>query len=232
MPSFNERGHPEGFAGLKKMQKNALLMWSGGKDSFLALHRVLDSGLSVTKLATFVPLDNESKKFKAHPKDLIVKQAEAIRYPHIFVRVSEPFKEGYVSALLSFKEEFGIDTIITGDIDFVAGFPNWISECCKGIKGIEVVQPLWQNSRSELLREVLERGIEARVSWLNHPAIPLSWKDLLLDDNLVRELENLSLEINGFDACGENGEYHTVVVYDPALFRKHERINIADQGKE
>ena len=103
----------------------------------------------------------------------------------------------------------GITAVITGDINYVEGHPNWIEECCNGLD-LEVIRPLWQESRLMLLEELITRGIEARITWINHPSIPLSWKGRIIDIKCLTDLKHLSIKA-GIDLCGENGEYHTMV---------------------
>ena len=180
----------------------AAILWTGGKDSCLALHRVRGDGTTqVACLATFVPDDGQ--EFKAHPQHLIVKQAQALKLPHLFIPVSPPYREGYVEGIKSLIERMGVDTLVTGDIDFVAGFQNWILECCEGLR-VKVARPLWQNSRESLMNELLARRIEARITWINHPCVPSAWIGRTLDLQLVAELKELARAF-GFDICGENG---------------------------
>jgi uncharacterized protein (TIGR00290 family) len=102
-----------------------------------------------------------------------------------------------------------IHAVITGDIDLVDGHPNWIAECCSSL-GLKTIFPLWGESRANHMRERMARQIEARISWINHGAIPVEWIGRVIDDVLVKELTALS-ESKGIDLCGENGEYHTMV---------------------
>jgi len=192
----------------------AAVLWTGGKDSCLALHRAVNQGVSITCLATFVPTDGHD--FKAHPRQLIEKQARALELPHFFLDVKEPYEEGYAEGLTFLRDRGRVGAVVTGDIDIVAGHPNWIVERCTGLN-IEVIRPLWKESRISLMKELLSRRIEAKITWINHPEIPQSWKGRIIDEQLLDELVALS-ERAGIDLCGENGEYHTMVVRAP-MFR-------------
>ncbi len=70
-----------------------------------------------------------------------------------------------------------------------------------------------------LLEELIARGIEARITWINHPRIPPSWKGRTIDAQCVTELKHLSIEA-GIDLCGENGEYHTMVTAAPLFAQR------------
>lgn len=48
--------------------------------------------------------------------------------------ISVPYRESYVNAIQWFKEQHGINCVVTGDIDRVDGFPNWIKSVVMKIK--------------------------------------------------------------------------------------------------
>jgi diphthine-ammonia ligase len=192
----------------------AAVLWTGGKDSCLALHRVIDQGVSIACLATFVPADGQD--FKAHPRQLMEKQARSLGLPHFFLEVKEPYEEGYEEGLAFLRDRRTIGAVVTGDIDAVAGHSNWIRERCRGLD-IEVIRPLWKEPRISLMKELLSRRIEAQITWINHPEIPQSWKGCIIDEWLLAELVTLA-ERTEIDLCGENGEYHTMVIRAP-MFR-------------
>lgn len=187
------------------------MLWTGGKDSCLALCRSIDSGIKVTCLATFVPASGSD--FLAHPKHLILKQAEAMKLQHAMLPIAQPYEESYEVVLKLLADKYEAEGVITGDIDLVSGHSNWISERCNPL-GLEVIRPLWKNQRDLLIKEILSRRIQAKITWINHPKIPRSFKGRLLDEKLLEELEELAGR-NDIDLCGENGEYHTMVTRAP-----------------
>ena len=104
---------------------------------------------------------------------------------------------------------------MTGDIDFVDGFPNWITECSEGMD-LSVVCPLWQMPRERLLGELIWRGIAADITWIREDALPKSWLGRRIDERFIEDVVALSAKAP-LDICGENGEYHTMVVAFPGL---------------
>jgi uncharacterized protein (TIGR00290 family) len=187
---------------------SAVVLWTGGKDSALALYRARDMGIDVERLVTFRPVD-ASTPFLAHPIDDIRRAAEMVGIPHECVPVGEPYREGYVSALHEIGDAFGIDTVVTGDIAPVNALPNWIAECCESAC-LKFMAPLWECRRDLLLREVVDRGISARISWINSPHIPPSWLGRTIDEHFIDDIQALACT-SPIDICGENGEYHTTV---------------------
>lgn len=187
------------------------VLWTGGKDSSLALFRALAAGARVRCLATFVPETNVD--YGAHPISVMKRQAKELGLEHRLIPISQPYREGYVSALAELREQFQLDCVVTGDIDFVDGHPNWITECCQGLN-LRVFNPLWQVNREELLRELISRGITAKVTWIQKGRLPRTWLGRVIDESFVEDILALSAA-TGIDICGENGEYHTMVAAFP-----------------
>jgi uncharacterized protein (TIGR00290 family) len=193
--------------------KKAVVLWTGGKDSCLALHLAREGGFEIFALVTFVP--EGGAEFLAHPQAEMREQAEKLGLAIHFLEIGTSYKESYVDGLKWIKESLGAGTVVTGDIDLVDGFPNWIEECCEGT-GLAVFRPLWLKSREWVLREVLDLGMKVRISFLNHPALPRRWLNRIIDEPLFLEMKAVSASC-GIDLAGENGEYHTMVVDAPAF---------------
>jgi len=195
--------------------KNAVVLWTGGKDSCLALHLAMEHDYHITALVTFVPHGNP--EFHAHPQLEMREQAGRMGFDIHFIEINEPYKASYIEALKWIRNTFHAGTVITGDIDLVGGLPNWIEECCEGLE-IELSRPLWNRPRPWIMSELLARGIAARITLLNHPQLPANWLNRIIDEHMLIEMKELS-DTTGIDLTGENGEYHTMVVEAPAMRR-------------
>lgn len=189
-----------------------IVLWSGGKDAMQALCHAREAGHQVVALATFAP---PSPRFLAHPLSQVRQQAAALGLPHRLVTIEAPFDLGYERALTKLKDEWQLDGVVTGDIDSVGGAPNWIRERCRPL-GLTVHTPLWQQSREALLADLLARGIVAHLSCVDTRFLPPEWVGRVLDKGALTELQQLA-SARGFDACGEQGEYHTMVTDGPGF---------------
>ncbi|HDX8375817.1 TPA: adenine nucleotide alpha hydrolase [Aeromonas dhakensis] len=189
-----------------------IVLWSGGKDAMQALCHAREAGHQVVALATFAP---PSPRFLAHPLSQVRQQAAALGLPHRLVTIEAPFDLGYERALTKLKDEWQLDGVVTGDIDSVGGAPNWIRERCRPL-GLTVHTPLWQQSREALLADLLARGIVAHLSCVDTRFLPPEWVGRVLDKGALTELQQLAAT-QGFDACGEQGEYHTMVTDGPGF---------------
>ena len=142
-------------------------------------------------------------------------QARALGLEHRTLPVREPLDAAYEAAIETLAAE-GIDVLVTGDMDRVAGHDNWIEERARG--RVDVERPLWQADRASVLRELLASGLRAVCTLSRDDAFaePLAGREL--DAALVEELVSRPGHA-GFDACGENGEYHTCVIDGPGFSR-------------
>jgi uncharacterized protein (TIGR00290 family) len=194
--------------------QNAAMLWTGGKDSAMAMYEAGESGYRVSCLVTFAP---PKPDFLAHPLGFIKIQAQALALPHFVLPVSAPFEKSYETNLRKLQDEMGITCVITGDIAEVNGNPNWIRERSRPV-GMKVHTPLWGRDRNVLLRQLLDRGFKARFSCVKTRCLNESWIGRELNDPAIAELRIIG-EKTGLDQCGEEGEYHTLVVDGPQFKR-------------
>jgi diphthamide synthase (EF-2-diphthine--ammonia ligase) len=74
--------------------------------------------------------------------------------------------------------------------------------------------PLWKQDRKKLVTEMLEVGVVSMIVSCN-TTMGEKFLGRLIDSNLIAELESMSV-----DVCGENGEFHTVVINCPLFSRE------------
>ena len=99
-----------------------------------------------------------------------------------------------------------------GDIDLQA-HRDWVEGVCE-IAGLDCHLPLWQEPRRRLLDEFLGGGARPPSS----PSTPPSWApSSSASSSTTRVIARL--EAAGVDACGEEGEYHTMVTAAPLFSR-------------
>ncbi len=194
--------------------QNAAMLWTGGKDSAMALYEADQNGYCVRCLVTFAPPEPD---FLAHPLSFIKMQAQVLALPHHVLPISAPFEQSYETSLRRLRDEMGIDCVITGDIAAADGNPNWIRERSRAV-GISVHTPLWGRDQNTLLQQLLDRGFKARFSCVKTRWLDESWIGRELDDSALAELRSIRKQ-NGLDLCGEEGEYHTLVTDGPRFTR-------------
>ncbi|WP_200831831.1 diphthine--ammonia ligase [Aquimarina sp. AU474] len=204
------------------MNKNPFMCsWSGGKDSCYALHLAKDKGMIPTVLLNVLNEYGDRSRSHGIPKDVLMAQADAMGLPiHFFESTWNDYERLYIQNLVSLTETYDIDTSVFGDIDIIS-HRAWEEKVSKAAR-LHPILPLWQQSRKQLVLDMIDYGIEAIIVSCNHQL----GKDFLgrtIDHNLVNELENL-----GIDTCGENGEYHTLVTNAP-FFKNKIEIEILEK---
>ncbi len=186
--------------------------WSGGKDSCFACYQAILAGYDVSHLVNFISQEYRRVRFHGTEARLIRMQAEAI---DISLLQKETTPDGYEQ---EFKETVrslipkGIEGMIFGDI-YLEEHKEWTERVCREI-GIETIEPLWGKDREVLLLEFIDAGFEARIISAQSNLLDEKWIGRKVDRDFLKYLKE-----NNIDACGENGEYHTLVTDGP-LFKK------------
>ena len=199
--------------------------WSGGKESCLAFHKAIAQGHQVAFFLTFILNDWPSL---CHPFSVMTLQSEALRMRHLMFKVREPYMESYRDVVANLAKEEGIEGIVTGDIR-IDDHRRWMENACKGLP-VTPITPLWGTDGSQLLREVVLAGFKPVFTCVKEPWFNEKWLGRQLDGECLGELEDLHRKF-GLDLCGENGEYHTMVLDGP-MFRKSIRIEDSSQEKK
>ncbi len=198
------------------MPPKAIFNWSTGKDSALALHRVLQSGgYDVAWLLTTVNERYDRVSMHGVRTELLKAQAESIGIPLVQVRMPEmPTMAAYEALMretLGRLRDAGAAVSIFGDIfleDLRAYREQRLAEL-----GLLGVFPLWRDPTNVLAREVISLGFKAITTCVNEAVLDRRFVGRILDDAFLGELPD------GVDPCGENGEFHTFV-FDGPIFKQ------------
>lgn len=191
--------------------------WSGGKDSCFAFMKAKEEGLAPAVLLNMMNENGMISRSHAIPKVILEKQAAMLGLPLITQPATwNDYERLFIETLHRIKRVFNIDTAVFGDIDLQA-HRDWEEKVCN-VAGIEAKLPLWKQDRKDLVLQMIDVGIETYIVSCNeHMGVHY------LGQQITKELIN-QLEQIGVDACGENGEYHTLVVNTPAFLN---RINVS-----
>lgn len=191
--------------------------WSGGKDSCLACYKAMLDGYEMHGLVNFISREYGRVSFHGTETRLIQLQAEAIG---LRLWQHETTKNGYER---EFKEAVrslipnGVEGMIFGDI-YLQEHRDWTERVC-GDLGIEAIEPLWNRDTEEILREFIGADFEAIVIGAKSSVIGAEWLGRRMDQDFIEYLKS-----RGVCPCGENGEYHTLVVNGPIFKRAIEII--------
>lgn len=182
--------------------------WSGGKDSCLALYRACRAGATPRRLLTMVAEDGLRSRSHGLAREVLEAQAARLGIPLLARPAAwSEYEPVFLRALQDLKRE-GIQAGVFGDIDFVPHL-EWDTRICAAA-GLRLCLPLWQCARLELLDQFLAAGFKAVIVAVKEDKLGRDFLGRTLDRLMISEFER-----RGIDPCGENGEYHTVVVDGP-----------------
>jgi uncharacterized protein (TIGR00290 family) len=185
--------------------------FSGGKDSCLAIYRAIHAGGDAKKLITMFTEGGERSRSHGLHLSVITAQSQAMNIPLLTRATSWNDYEKHVTAALTSVRKEGVQRVVFGDID-LQEHRDWEEHVCSGI-GIRPFLPLWLEERRSLLGEFLELGFCAMIIAVKENVLPTSLLGKTLSRTVIEEIEG-----HGADACGEEGEYHTLV-YDGPIFQ-------------
>lgn len=189
-----------------------LTSWSGGKDSCLAFLEACTGGGAPAALLTMLNETGARSRSHGIPPAILAAQAERLGLPVITGDASwGNYEEIFVKKLIEIKCIRKADTVVFGDID-LAAHREWEEKVCAAA-GLNAVLPLWGRDRRHVVRDILAAGIRAMIISCN-ARLGENFLGRILNEETVRDLDAA-----GVDVCGENGEYHTLVLDCPRFSR-------------
>jgi len=201
----------------EKYEMKVVASWSGGKDSCYAYYLATQQGYEVISLLTMMMSETKSN-FHMIPSGILDAQAEAIGIPLLKqVTKAETYENDFKRALRILKAK-GAEGLVTGDIYEVAGHEEgWLGRVLKEV-GLKPIKPLWMGDTKQIYLDYLKTGFKATVVRTNLSKLGVEWLGRVLDKKFYNDI----LKLGNVDACGEGGEYHTVVTDGPTFKKKIE----------
>jgi len=201
------------------------VLFSGGKDSTLALHLMTEKKQQIVCLITVVSKNKESYMFHTPNVNITALQAQALGLPLVSVNTDGYKEEELVdleAAILQAKNLFGIEGVITGAVESVYQVSR-IQRICDKLC-LECFNPLWQYNPRELFEELFKRNFQVVISGVFAYPLNESWLGKQLDHGVIEQLSDLS-EKYGISITGEGGEIETTVLDAPMFEQKIEVLD-------
>jgi diphthine-ammonia ligase len=189
---------------------------TGGKDSALALHRVLNEGHEAAYLATMIPLREDSWMFHYPNIRLVDLFAEAAEIPLVKAETSG-VKEEEVEDLKSLVARLDVDGIVSGAIASEYQKTR-IEGICRELN-LKWLAPLWHEQPLGILKEILNLKFEVIMTGVYAYGFGQEWLGRKIDEATVDALMELNKQY-GVSPVGEGGEYETLVLDAPFLKKK------------
>lgn len=187
-----------------------VVSWSGGKDCCLALERLRAAGGRCVGLINMLDTAGERSRSHGLRPEVIAAQAGALGLPLFTGRAGWDSYEAVFTEQLRAAREAGARAVVFGDID-LQDHRDWEERVCAAA-GLRALLPLWQEGREALVREGLRRGLRARLVAVREDRLDAALLGRELNEEILAEIGR-----QGADPCGEEGEYHTVVVDGPGF---------------
>jgi uncharacterized protein (TIGR00290 family) len=193
-----------------------LFCWSGGKDSALALHTLLQQNeIRIAALLTTVTEGYDRISMHGVRCELLQQQAESLRLPlhEVFIppQCVNPIYEARMEEALLLYFAQGIRRVAFGDI-FLEDLRLYREKNLARV-AMQALFPIWKRNTRELIREFHAAQFRSVAVCIDSRVLDPSFAGRELDASFFADLPP------GVDPCGENGEFHTFV-YDGPIFTR------------
>ncbi|MDD5148544.1 MAG: diphthine--ammonia ligase [Candidatus ainarchaeum sp.] len=205
------------FAGKKNLKLG--MLFSGGKDSCLALWLMKQQNYEISCLVSMLAENPDSYMFHRPDEKVLKLQAEAAGIPLVAGRTpGEKEKElaDLKKTIAKAQKKFGLDGIVSGAV-----CSNYQKERIQGIAeelGLKVFSPLWHWKQDVLLKTLLNEKfgfVVCRIAAQGLDEKILGKKITLKEVGFLVDLEQKT----GFNSAGEGGEFESLVL-DAPFFKK------------
>jgi uncharacterized protein (TIGR00290 family) len=172
----------------------------------------MQKGLEISHIVNFISDNPKKVRFHGTDAGLIGLQSQAMGVT-LFQRVTSwaEYERDFKAGISELKSS-GLKGMVFGDI-YLDQHLQWVERVCGEI-GVEAVEPLWGMDTGELLDRFISLGFKSVIICAKAELIEQRWIGRIVDNEFKDYLI-----ARGIDPCGENGEYHTLVVDGP-LFRQ------------
>jgi diphthine-ammonia ligase len=206
------------------------VLFSGGKDSTLALHKAAEKE-EVDCLITLISENKESFMFHTPNVNITALQSEALGLP-LVQKVTQGKPEAELEdledAIAQAVKTYNIEGVVSGAVESVYQAER-IQRVCNRL-GVWCFNPLWKKNQKALLEEVEANGFKVVVSGVFAYPLDKTWLGQALNTELISKLLRLEKEF-GLSPSGEGGEIETTVLDAPLFKRKIEILDYEVDAK-
>lgn len=199
-------------------------LYSGGKDSTLAMYTAVQMGHEVPYIVTIRPADSASWVFHTPNLSVVPLMAEAMHVQQVTAD-SDGTEAGDLDALRRALSGLDVDGVVTGALwsDY-----QWdrINMVCGGLD-LMVLSPLWRKDQDLVYDLMCASGIEAVIVGVYAEGLDGSWLGRQLDMDTKTDLLALQDRF-GLSIMGEGGEYESMTVDSPM---NHKRLVVESEER-
>jgi uncharacterized protein (TIGR00290 family) len=200
--------------------QDIILNWSSGKDASFAYFLLKKEGkYNISSLLTSISAQFDRVSMHGTRVEILEKQSELMQIPLEKILVPENADmETYNKTMQNSIQKFinqDIKTFASGDI-FLEDLRKYREDQLAKIDA-KAIFPLWKMDTKSLVKQVEDAGIIAKIVCVNDKYLGEEFLGRTINRDLLNDLPA------NVDPCGENGEYHTLVV-DAPFFKEKMKI--------
>jgi ABC transporter with metal-binding/Fe-S-binding domain ATP-binding protein len=207
------------------------ILFSGGKDSTMALYWCLQNAYTVKYLVSAFPANPDSMLFHTSNIELVRLISEAIGIELIEVPITSQDDKGETEELKKALEKLRktnnekpttnyIDSIAVGGVS--SNYQGKIFGKMAEELEVSLLAPYWNVPHSDLIQEAIDAGFKIIFTSVSADGLDESWLGKELNTQTFEELKTLC-EKYRINIGGEGGEYCTTVIDGP-IFKKSIKI--------
>lgn len=206
------------------MTTSAIVSWSGGKDSCLALDAILEKrDVRIEALVTTLTRDFDRISMHGVRRALLEQQAQRLGLPLHQVLISKgasnaEYEANMGDAFQTYRR-LGVDSVVFGDL-FLEDIRAYRAQLLAR-HDLSGLYPIWGRDTSQLIREFIARDFKTIVVCVDPAKLDRSFAGRVIDQRFLDDLPDT------VDPCGENGEFHTFV-FDGPIFRSPVRFTLGE----
>ena len=200
----------------------AAVLFSGGKDSTMAVYKAIEEGYYVEYLVSMISDNPESYMFHVPNIHITKLSSEAMGIPLIMAKthgVKEKELDDLKRVLNKLKDR-GVEAIFAGALASEYQ-KSRIDQLCSDL-GLMSNAPLWHIDPKEYMEEIIDSGFEVIIIGVSAEGLDESWLGRRIDNQLLEEIIILNSKY-GMHMAFEGGEAETLVL-DCPIFKKRIKI--------
>ena len=199
------------------------ILYSGGKDSTLAIEYALEKNWNIKYLISVKPNRTDCYLFHFATVEYTRKIAEFLGIKQIYTTCTEADPEKEAEIIRKIVEQNPVESVILGGIGLQETQIKSIREALFSL-GVDVFASHTGQDHLEIMKDMIRRGYEIRLSEIAAEGLGETWLGEQLTEKNLNDLVKLSKKY-GFHIGGEGGPYNTFVCDGPIFPKKIEIIS-------
>ena len=197
----------------------SVILYSGGKDSTMALYHALENGDDIYALITMVSRNKESYMFHVPDIHMVDYCSAAMEIPSIDIStdgIKEKELDDLEGVLRRVKQK-GVEAVYTGALESVYQ-KSRIEAICEKLD-LKAISPLWHINPIDYMNQLVDLGFEIIITGVAAYGLDEKWLGQRITKETINKLEKLNEKYHVHPAF-EGGEAETLILDAPIYDRR------------